>query len=81
MSSVLVKICVVRNINRIVNEKKRNLCFLVYIYDIDREIRTLINKLQGHCSTVFDVSFNADESLLASSDQQGLVIVWQRDSR
>ena len=54
---------------------------LVYIYDVDREIRTLINKLQGHCSAVFDASFNADESLLASCDQQGLVIVWQRDNR
>ncbi|CAF1511423.1 unnamed protein product [Adineta steineri] len=53
----------------------------VYLYDVDREIRTLINKLQGHCSAVFDVSFNADESLLASCDQQGLVIVWQRDNR
>lgn len=53
----------------------------VYLYDIDREIRTLINKLQGHCSAVFDVSFNSDESLLASCDQQGLVIVWQRDNR
>jgi len=55
--------------------------FVVYLYDIDREIRTLINKLQGHCSAVFDVSFNSDESLLASCDQQGLVIVWQRDNR
>ena len=54
---------------------------LVYLYDVDREIRTLINKLQGHCSAVFDVSFNTDESLLASCDQQGLVIIWQRDNR
>ncbi|CAF3536210.1 unnamed protein product [Rotaria socialis] len=53
----------------------------VYLYDVDREVRTLINKLQGHCSVVFDASFNTDESLLASCDQQGLVIVWQRDSR
>ncbi|CAF4261065.1 unnamed protein product [Rotaria sp. Silwood2] len=53
----------------------------VYLYDVDREVRTLINKLQGHCSAVFDVSFNADESLLASCDQQGLVIIWQRDNR
>ena len=59
-------------------------CFvgiLVYVYDVDREIRTLINKLQGHCSAVYDASFNGDESLLASCDQQGLVIVWQRDHR
>ncbi|CAF1069743.1 unnamed protein product [Didymodactylos carnosus] len=42
----------------------------VYVYDIDREIRPLINKLQGHCAAVLDVSFNSDESLLASSDQQ-----------
>ena len=53
----------------------------VYVYDVDREIRTLINKLQGHCSAVYDASFNGDESLLASCDQQGLVIVWQRDNR
>ncbi|XP_076043283.1 WD repeat-containing protein 13-like isoform X2 [Oratosquilla oratoria] len=49
-------------------------CFL----DVERDTRPLINKLQGHASPVIGVAFNYDESLLATSDATGLVIVWKR---
>ena len=53
----------------------------VYFFDIERETRPCVNKLQGHSAPVLDVSFNCDESLLASCDAQGLVIVWKRELR
>lgn len=55
----------------------------VYFIDIecDKENkRAVINKLQGHSAPVLGVSFNYDESLLSTSDQQGLVIIWTRSS-
>lgn len=42
----------------------------VYIYDMDNDEKPLINKLQGHSSTVKDVALNYDQSLLASGDIQ-----------
>lgn len=37
-----------------------------------------INRLQGHRDTVTDVSWSYDETLLASCDASGTVIVWKR---
>jgi WD40 repeat protein len=51
--------------------------FGVYIYDMENDEKPLINKLQGHCAPVLDVGFNYDQSLLASGDNQGTVIVWK----
>ncbi|RZF33855.1 hypothetical protein LSTR_LSTR008978 [Laodelphax striatellus] len=53
----------------------------VYFIDIEREVRPVVNKLQGHACPVLGVSFNYDESLLATSDLQGLVIVWSREKK
>ncbi|XP_039291117.1 WD repeat-containing protein 13-like [Nilaparvata lugens] len=53
----------------------------VYFLDIEREVRPVVNKLQGHACPVLGVSFNYDESLLATSDLQGLVLVWSREKK
>jgi len=51
----------------------------VYIFDIGRRGRAaLINKLQGHATAVHDVSWSYDESLLASCDDSGVVLIWKR---
>ena len=42
----------------------------VYLYDMERDDKPLVNRLQGHPSTVIDCCFNYDESLLASGDKQ-----------
>ena len=52
----------------------------VYFFDVEREQKSCVNKLQGHSAAVLDVCFNYDESLLASCDAQGLVIVWKRET-
>jgi WD40 repeat protein len=51
----------------------------VYFLDIEREEKPCLNKLQGHACPVLGVSFNYDESLLATGDYQGLVIIWKRE--
>lgn len=55
----------------------------VYFLDIQSKEATknAVNKLQGHACPVLGVSFNYDESLLATSDQQGLLILWSREKR
>ncbi|XP_045771747.1 WD repeat-containing protein 13-like isoform X1 [Maniola jurtina] len=51
----------------------------VYFYDIEgHHQHPIVNKLQGHASPVLGVSFSYDESLLATSDVSGLVIIWRR---
>ncbi len=42
--------------------------FCVYIYDMESEDKSLINKLQGHLAPVKDVAFNYDQTFLASGD-------------
>ncbi|CAH1274180.1 WDR5 [Branchiostoma lanceolatum] len=53
----------------------------VYFFDVERTNKPVVNKLQGHSAPVIDVSFNYDESLLASADSEGMVIVWKREQR
>ena len=53
----------------------------VYFFDVEREQKQCLNKLQGHSAPVLDVCFNYDESMLASCDSQGLVIVWKREGK
>ncbi|XP_068632072.1 WD repeat-containing protein 13-like [Battus philenor] len=51
----------------------------VYFLDIEgHDAQPVLNKLQGHASAVLGVSFSYDESLLATSDVSGLVIIWRR---
>lgn len=51
----------------------------VYFLDVEKSgHRAIVNTLQGHANAVLGVSFNYDESLLATSDLQGLVIIWKR---
>lgn len=53
----------------------------VYFFDIERDSKQCVNKLQGHSAPVLDVCFNYDESLLASCDANGIVIVWKRTEK
>lgn len=53
----------------------------VYFFDVQREQKPCINKLQGHAAPVLDVAFNYDESLLASCDASGIVIIWKREQK
>ncbi|ESO10695.1 hypothetical protein HELRODRAFT_72444, partial [Helobdella robusta] len=53
----------------------------IYFFDVTKESKYCINTLQGHSGPVLDVSFAHDESLLASSDSTGVVIVWKREQR
>ncbi|XP_065188672.1 WD repeat-containing protein 13-like isoform X2 [Sycon ciliatum] len=50
----------------------------VYFYNVDEVQKPMVNKLQGHSAAVIAVSFNYNESLLASGDSSGTVIVWNR---
>jgi WD40 repeat protein len=46
----------------------------VGIFDMENDDKPLVNRLQGHSTVVLDVSFNYDESLLASGDKQVKVL-------
>ncbi|XP_063443917.1 WD repeat-containing protein 13-like [Mytilus trossulus] len=53
----------------------------VYFFDVCKESKPCVNKLLGHSAPVLDVCFNCDESLLASCDEQGMVIIWKREGK
>ena len=54
--------------------------FGVYLYDMENDEKPLINKLEGHSAPVKDVAFNYDQSLLASGDLNGTVIIWKTNN-
>jgi len=52
----------------------------INFFDVARDsARPCVNRLLGHAAPTLDVAFNYDESLLASCDASGLVIVWKRE--
>ncbi|GFS14269.1 WD repeat-containing protein 13, partial [Elysia marginata] len=53
----------------------------VYFFDVTKEAKPCVNKLLGHSAVVTDVAFNCDESLLASCDANGMVIIWKREGK
>jgi WD40 repeat protein len=53
----------------------------VYFFNVERDTKSCVNKLQGHAGPVLDVTFNYDESMLASCDSYGTVIVWKREQK
>jgi WD40 repeat protein len=71
------------------NTKQQSKCFVctgsedtgLYIYDMNNQESPIVNKLQRHTSPVLDVSFNYDQSLLASADQAGCVVVWMTNNQ
>lgn len=53
----------------------------VYFVDIEKVgNKAVVNTLQGHANSILGISFNYDESLLATSDLDGLIIIWKRGS-
>lgn len=54
----------------------------VHLLDSVREGKAArVNKLFGHATPTLALSFNYDESLLASADHQGLIILWRNHQR
>ena len=51
----------------------------IYFFDVTKDSKSCINKLQGHSAAILDVAFSNDESMLASCDAVGVVIVWKRE--
>ena len=50
---------------------------MVQLFDATKD-QPCVNKLQGHSEVVYDVCWNYDETLLASCDGTGTVILWKR---
>lgn len=67
---------------------RRAICFVsgsengeVLVFDLSKSSKSVndcVTKLLGHSAPVMDVSWNYDESLLASCDKRGIVILWKR---
>lgn len=57
-----------------------SITFFTCTVDEDSTKKRCVNKLQGHSAPVLDVCFNAEESLLASADSKGNIIIWKRES-
>lgn len=53
----------------------------VYFLDIEKESNCTIKKLQGHACVTLGVAFNYDETILATSDVQGIIIIWSRQNQ
>ncbi|XP_077254886.1 WD repeat-containing protein 13 isoform X1 [Temnothorax americanus] len=54
----------------------------VHLLDSAREGKAArINRLHGHATPALALSFNYDESLLASADHDGLIILWRNHQR
>ncbi len=49
----------------------------VCVFDLARQNNS-VNRLMGHSAAVLDVSWSYDESLLASCDKSGVIILWKR---
>lgn len=45
----------------------------------DKSSSVKLIKLQGHSKPVLDVCFSYDESLLASCDSSGIIIIWKKE--
>jgi hypothetical protein len=52
----------------------------IFLFDVTAEHRQAINKLQGHSSAVIAVDWNYDETVLASGDSTGMVLLWKRET-
>jgi len=50
----------------------------IYAYSLDCNKSRQVDALQGHGTSVLDLAWNADETLLCSGDVKGEVIVWKR---
>lgn len=50
----------------------------VYFVDVERDSNYAVNRLQGHACVTLGVTFNYDETILATSDIQGIIIIWSR---
>lgn len=54
----------------------------IHLLDSAREGKAArINRLHGHATPTLALSFNYDESLLASADHDGLIILWRNHQR
>ncbi|KAL0101269.1 hypothetical protein PUN28_018812 [Cardiocondyla obscurior] len=54
----------------------------IHLLDSAREGKAArINRLHGHATPVLALAFNYDESLLASADNDGLIILWRNHQR